>query len=102
MSARRTPVGNNEHSHERMLSEHLLRGMLLTTQVIQNWIKFLATIQGALAVGFVFVLRPTGPTEHTVPPWLIPPMCFLIPSAAALSALAISAIIVRILQWQAW
>jgi hypothetical protein len=86
------------NSNERMLSEHLVKIILAGNLVTQSWLKFLVTIQGGLAVGFVFVLRPS----EQMPPWLILPMCFLIPFVAALSAFAVSAFIIRHQQWQGW
>jgi hypothetical protein len=89
----------NDKSNEEMFSEHLVKIILAGNLVTQSWLKFLVTIQGGLALGFVFVLRPTEPA---VPPWLILPMCFLIPSVAVLSAIAVSAFVIRHQQWQAW
>jgi hypothetical protein len=84
--------------HERMLSEHLVKCIVAGNLVTQNWLKFLVTVQGGLAVGFVFVLRPS----EQLPLWLTFLMCLLIPIVAAVSAFAVSAFIVRHQRWQGW
>jgi hypothetical protein len=67
----------DDKSNEEMLSQHLVKIIVAGNLASQGWLKFLVTIQGGLAVGFVFVLRPSEPmVPPTVPPWLILPMCF--------------------------
>jgi hypothetical protein len=64
-------------------------------QVGQKWIEFLIAIETGLVVALGFLVR-------TPPAQSLRPLLYMIPGLGILAALALTLIVVRERQWQAW
>jgi hypothetical protein len=70
--------------------------------LIQGWLKTLITIQSALAVAFIFLLKDLAATPSPLPFWFTLILGLLVPALGILSALVVSDMMSREFTWQAW
>src|SRR5712664_2745878 len=93
----------NEMSNSEISTDsgaHLIALVINQDQVIQGWVKFLITIESALAVGLGFILKIGMERAEfkQFTPWAI----VLIPAFGILASIVLCIIIVRERKWTAW
>ena len=77
--------------------KHLIDLVIKQDQVIQNWTRFMITIQGALALAFWFVVQ--GLHNHTA---IYELASTFIPFFGIISTAGLGIIVLRNHRWQAW
>jgi hypothetical protein len=70
--------------------------------LIQSWLRTLITIQSALAVAFIFLLKDLAAKLSPLPTWFTVALGLVIPALGILSALVIRDTMSREFYWQAW
>ena len=91
--------GESECQKTTDYNDHLLQLIVGQNTATQAWTKFLITAQGGLAVGFGFVAKED---VASIPSWMSFLLSWLVPLIGITSTVAISSVIKRDYQWQAW
>lgn len=81
---------------------HLISLITNQDSLAHNWIKTLLTIESALAVAFIFLLKDFEPSATFLPEWYVRILAGLIPLLGAFSAIIIGVFVSRELKWQSW